>query len=381
MVLPILRDAFSQVPWPEGTHELRCEVDQLFSELDDLLPNLSVDRLTAIPQHTTRSSFPLLSRHAAAPLGAANARYLDPFGMHPRDHDRYVLFLSDRNLVFMLPPSLTVAAACEAIFRLIWAKAGQTKAADLVGDTLEKSVVIACRRTHAPRVWEKATYRAESANLEIDVAVRDGQELVLFETKAKPLTSKSRAGDMLAFIDDYSNSFLALLRQLVRHDRNIRRGLTPLTETDDDLGTLRVRKIAVSPLSYGPASDQVLTNALMHSIAQARLVSEDGTPEHVRVLDAFNKTLERSMGDIDRVALRKDGQVDMATYMMQVSWFDLGQLLYTLHRGHSVVDGISALSHLTFSTRDFWTEAAFADRNGLSKRNWRPVETGNRIPN
>ena len=86
------------------------------------------------------------------------------------------------------------------------------------------------------------------------------------------------------------------------------------------------------------------------------------------------------MRDIDRVALREDGQVDMVAYMMQVSWFDLGQLLYSLHRGHSVSDGVSALSHITFSTRDFWTEAAFADRNGLTTRNWRPVGTRNQTP-
>ena len=275
LVLPTLRNAFSQVPWPDGTDELRREVDQLFSELNGLLPELPVDRLTAIPQRITESLFPHLSRHAATPLGGVNARYLDPFGTHPRDHERYVFFEGGSDLMFVLPPSLTAAAACEAVFRLVWSRAGQTKAADLVGETLEKSITLACKRAHAPRIWEKANYHSENGNLEIDVAVRDGQELILFETKAKSLTSRSRGGDVLAFIDDYSNSFLALLRQLVRHDWNIRRGLTPLTDADEDFGAIRVRKIAVSPLSFGPASDHVLTNALMHSIANARLVSVD----------------------------------------------------------------------------------------------------------
>jgi len=58
--------------------------------------------------------------------------------------------------------------------------------------------------------------------------------------------------------------------------------------------------------------------------------------------------------------------------MMHVSWFDLRQLLYALHRRYSVTSGVSILSHLTFSTRDFWTEVAFADRKGLTKRKWRP---------
>lgn len=380
LVLPTLRDAFSQVPWPEDARAVRHEVEQLFSELDDLLPLLSVDHLKELPQRTARSSFPLLWQYAAAPQGAVNERYLDPFGPHPRDHDRYVFFHGDGNREFLLPPSLTAAAACEAVFRLVWDKVEREKAKRLVGDTLEKSVAIACRSSHAPFVWEKATYYAQRTNLEIDVAVRDGQEILLFETKAKSLTSKARGGDMVAFIYDYSNSFLFPLKQLVRHDRNIRCGLTPLTATDDDPGTLRVRKIAVSFLSYGPVSDHFLTNALLHSIAQARLVSVDGKPEHVRILEEFNKTVKQSMRDIDQVAPRRDGQVDMVSYMMDVLWLDLGQLLYSLHRGHSAIDGVSALSHLTFHTWDFWTEAAFADRKGLTKSNWRPVQTGNRRP-
>ena len=38
-----------------------------------------------------------------------------------------------------------------------------------------------------------------------------------------------------------------MLRQLVRHDRNVKRGLTPLNRIDDDLIALCVTKIAVSP--------------------------------------------------------------------------------------------------------------------------------------
>ena len=116
----------------------------------------------------------------------------------------------------------------------------------------------------------------------------------------------------MAFIDDYTKSFLVMLRQLVRHDRNIKQGLTPLTGADDDPTALRITKIAVSPLSYGAASDHVLANALLHSIADARLHSAEGNPENVRILDAFNETLERTMNDIDQVAPRKHDQVDMA---------------------------------------------------------------------
>ena len=60
-------------------------------------------------------------------------------------------------------------------------------------------------------------------------------------------------------------------------------------------------------------------------------------------------------------------------YLIDLFWLDLGQLLYALYRGRSIVEGLSALKHLTFGTQDFWTEAAFADRQGLAKRHWQSM--------
>ena len=96
---------------------------------------------------------------------------------------------------------------------------------------------------------------------------------------------------MMKLLSDYTNSFLALLQQLARHDRNIRRGLTPLTDPDGDLAALRVTKIAVSPLSFGPASDHLLSNALMNAIANAQLVSAGSAPDRSKVLNKFNRTI------------------------------------------------------------------------------------------
>ena len=370
--LTILRDAFSQIAWPDDLDDLRRDIDRLFGELDVLLEDLSVDRLTTILQPHARSAFPLLWYHARACQGAANAEYLDPFGTHARNHERIVFFETDDDHVVILPPAMATAAACEVIFRLVWTNAGSV-ASDIVGDTIEKSVAIACG-VHITCVSEGVSYHdADGAKQEIDVAVRDDQEVVLFETKAKSLTSASRTGDIMAFINDYTKSFLALLRQLVRHEHNLKRGLTPLTRTDEDFNALRVTKIAVSPLCYGPASDHALAGSLFRSISYARFGSVEEKPEHVRILDEFNQKVEQIMTDIGRVASDEEGQIDLFRYMHYVFWLDLGQLLYTLHRGRSVVDGLSALRHLTFSTQDFWTEAAFADLQGLTENKWWPL--------
>ena len=375
VAIATIRLAFSQVAWPGGVDGLRLEVDGLFAELDELLAALSVDRPTAVPTSKARSAFPRLWRHARAPQGAVNAEYLDPFGTHPCDHDQFVLFESDNDHVLVLPPALTAAAGCEAIFGRVLDKAGRSVAGDIIGATIEKAVAIACR-AHTDCVHEGLVYREGKARLEIDVAVHESQHLILFEAKAKRLTPNARTGDMMAFIFDYTNSFLALLRQLVRHDRNIKRGLTPLSRFEENIDALRITKVAVSRLSHGPSSDHVLAASLFRSIVQARLRSVTGHADHVEVLDAFNKKLDQITRDIEHVPPDEDGEIDLFGYLIDLFWLDLGQLLYALHRGRSVMDGLSALRNLTFGTRDFWTEAAFADRQGLTNRNWRPICDG-----
>ena len=378
LVLPTLRNAFSQIEWPEETADLAAEVDRSFAELDRLVAGLRVDSPTRMSLLDGPCAFPLLWQHARVAQGKVNPGYLDPFGERPRNQDRFVFFEIGDGTALVLPPALTAAAGCEAIFRRVWKRAKKA-AKNIVGDTIEKSVAIACRR-HSPHVSEKLHYFVRKQRLEMDVAVRDGPDIVLFEAKAKMLTAPARTGDMMKFLVDYTDSFLALLQQLVRHDHNIKLGLTPLAGPDDGLAALRVTKIAVSPLSFGPASDHLLSNALMNAIANAQLVSADSTPDRTVVLNAFNTTIRSCMEDIDKVAPRSDGLVDLGRYMMRVSWLDLGQLLYCLSRGRSVVDAVSALMHLTFNTRDFWTEVAFAERRGLTNRPWHPLHPESPTP-
>lgn len=80
--------------------------------------------------------------------------------------------------------------------------------------------------------------------------------------------------------------------------------------------------------------------------------SEGGDPRHVGMLKEFNKSVRQAIEIIHQIAQR-DGKVDMVRYLMWVSWFDLGQLLYALKRGRSLTDSIAGLRHLTFGTRDF----------------------------
>ena len=377
VALPTIRLAFSQITWPDGTDDLRRDVDALFTESNSLVAALPVSRLTKIPAEAARSAFPRLWRLARAPQDAVNTEYLDPFGAHSSNHDRFVFFESDDDHALLLPPALTAAAACVAIFTSVRKRAGDANAGDIVGATMEKAVAIACR-AHADRVDEALVYNEGKVQLEIDVAVREGPELILFEAKSKPLTSNARTGDTMAFLIDYTSSFLALVRQLVRHERNIKAELTPLMCCDDSIDAMSITKVAVSPLCYGPSSDHVLASSLFRAIVRTRLRSTTGNAEHVEILDAFNKKLDQITTDLEHFAPDEDGEIDLFRYLINLFWLDLGQLLYALHRGRSVFEGLAPLRNLTFGTQDFWTEAAFADRQGLTKRHWHPVPPSNR---
>ena len=116
VALETIRLAFSQITWPDETDDLRRDVNSLFAESGKLIGALSVDRLTRIPTEVARSAFPHLWRHARVRRGTVNADYLDPLGAYPRNHDQFVFFESDGDHVLVLPPALTAAAACVAIF-------------------------------------------------------------------------------------------------------------------------------------------------------------------------------------------------------------------------------------------------------------------------
>ena len=377
MVLPMLRKAFSRIAWPEDTDHLRRDITWLFKELERLTAGMADYTVTLISSRQARSEFPLLWRYAHAAPDVVNNSYLEPFDhrrAHQSNHEPILFFEGGDDQVLMLPPALTTAAGCEAVFRTIWDRALPAQASDIVGNVLEQAVADACSQ-HAAQVEQNICYTAGGERLEIDVATRECKDIVLFEVKAKSLTSKSQSGDVFSFVEDFQESFLRLIEQLARNDLNFKRGVTPLTQEDEDTSTLQVIKVAVSPLSYGPASDHVRSSALIHAIGQARFDVVNGSEKQKNVMNSFNKKVEQIFRIIDCVAPRTKGQIDRHRYMMQVLWFDLGQLLYALHRGSSVVNGVSALKHLTLGTQDFWTEAALGERQGLLRDKWHPPRT------
>lgn len=343
-----------------------------FDEVEGVLRRCVNDRPTQFPAAVIRRDFPLLAKHAFGARGAVNRDYLDPLGASERNHERLVFFERHDGTVISLPRSFIVNAACECLFRLFWARLDKNRAKDVVGENVEHTIAEACAGKTA-KCLRRARYEAHGERYDLDTATRDGNDVVFFETKAKSLTAQARGGDFASFLTDYSDSYLTLLKQLARHELHLRQGLTPLNDVGDERVQLRPIKVAVSPLSYGPVSDKFLGSGLFIAMVNARLRSDGTHPAVEHALKKYNTAIENVLKLLVDVAPKKGENLDLFDYFIDVFWLDLGQLVYALSRSSTVSGALTALRHFTFVTRDYWTEVAIADRQGLLKSKWKSI--------
>jgi hypothetical protein len=365
-------DALAEAVTPGDQEQLGFAVQALSREVLQLVERSAEDRLTIHPRTEVEKFLPLLHRLTGGAAKAVNADYVDPLTATGRTQDHTLLFACGRDRVIILPRAFLAEAACEFIFEHIWSKLGRQRAAIVVGETPERAIAAACRGK-ATTVLAREVYQVGGRRYELDVATRDADRIVLIETKGKMLTRQSRSGDMFAYFQDYSNSFLRMLSQLVRHELHLRQGRTPLTIAGETTDDLRPLKVAVSPLSYGPVSDKSLSSSLIRSLVGARLTLVTPDETNQRIVGEFNKRLEAAVSDMVLVAPKRDGTADLIHYLMDVYWLDLGQLLYVLDRATTVWDAFTPLARITFGSRDFWTELAHGDRGGLTAGKWRQV--------
>jgi hypothetical protein len=363
-------DALEGILTPADEAQLGFAARPFFKELDQLINWSANDRLSLHPSAVIAQALPLLHRLTGG-AKAVNVEYGDPLAASERTQDRTLLFSRGKDHVVTLPRALLAPAACELIFRQIWEKLGK-RAETITKDTLEHAIVSACQGK-APKVLGNEEYHIGKNRYEIDAATRDGDKIVLIETKGKSLTAQSRSGDMFAFFSDYSDSFLRMLSQLVRHEVHLRQGLTPLTTTGEKVDDLRPVKVAVSPLSYGPVSDKMLSSSLLRSFFGAKLNPITPDSKNQKTLDKLHERVDHILKDMLIVAPQRDGAPQIVPYLIDVFWLDLGQLLYILKRAHTVWDAFSPLKHITFSSRDFWMELANVDRRGLTKGKWTQI--------
>jgi hypothetical protein len=354
----------SNLPW--NVRSAIREIEQLLSVSHDDRPNLHLRREAS-------SRFPTLFKIGIGACGKVNSAYGNPVGGGNRNQSDFIFFDREDDTVMSMPAPFLREAFCQCVFTLMVRNLDSKRSKKLVGDILEHTLAMACKEKGGD-VVAGTHYRDGQRRLEIDVAARDGVQVVFFETKAKSITAMARSGDLMAFFSDYAKSFLAMLKQLIRHDASLRRGLTPLTRDGEDLTQLRSFKVAVSPLSYGPASDKMLASSLIRAFLTARLYPLEKNEKNELITEEFNKVFDDIRNIlVDIVPAGSDGKHDTFGYFIDVIWVDIGQALYAIDRANSVATAFKPIKHMTFSTRDFWTEAALADMQGLTAKDWRPI--------
>ncbi|MBY5827106.1 hypothetical protein [Rhizobium leguminosarum] len=368
-----LNDAFRALIADSDQLSLPWNMRAAIREIDDLLSISFDDSPSLHPRRAATARFPTLFRMGFGAYGKVNPTYGNPIGGGNRNQSDFLFFDHDDETVLAMPAPFLREAFCQIVFTTLVKSLDSKRSAKLVGDIFEYTLAMACR-AKGGHVIAGTHYLDGKRKLEIDVGARDGEQVVFFETKAKSLTAVARSGDLMAFFSDYTKSFLAMLKQLVRHDSSLRKGLTPLAGMGEDLGRLRSFKVAVSPLSYGPASDKMLASSLVRSFLNARLYPLEINEKNQKITDEFNTAFDDIRTLITEIVPNgAEGKHDVFGYFIDVIWVDLGQALYAIARAKSVAVAFKPVQHMTFSTRDFWTEAAFADKQGLTARDWHPI--------
>lgn len=373
IVLDGLRYSFGEVLTEDDERALGVSLNLIFAEIEVLLRTCNDDTPTIISADVAESRLPNLILLATGKRGAVNQKYRDPLKASNRNQDDLILFEMNTGEYLALTRSLVTAAACESIFRIIWSTL-KRRAAKVVGDVIEKAIEWGCAGKTDVKI-AKSKYRDGKNEYEIDVACRDRDQIVLIEAKAKVLTRQTRSLDPFSYLNDYSNSYLSLLKQLARHehflktDPGICTALGPRSPLD------RTLKIAVSPLSFGPVSDKAFSNQAYCSMINVDLMAEGAGDAEMAAIRHFNNINRESLEWVLKVAKCDDGKFNVFGYLMDLFWLDLGQFLYAASRADGIVKAVAPLQYMTFSSRDFWTEVAFADRQGLTAQNWKPVTT------
>lgn len=371
VALSRILQAIGQALTKEDEEKLGFSFEPLRREIEVLMNRSAADGLTVHSRKSLEQLLPVLHRVMAEVPGTVNTKYDDPLVTSTRTQDSIMLFSYGKDRVITLPRSFLASAVCHFLFGMMWIKL-KKRTEFIIKETTETAIASACK-DKAKNVLSQEKYRVGKAEYEFDVATRDDDRIVLIETKGKSLTRNSRSGDMMAFFEDYSASILRMLGQLVRHEDNLRQGVTPLTSEGERVSDFRPLKIAVSPLSYGPVADKVFLNGSLRALLGVRLSTDSQDAAHRKTIKNINEKIEVVLADMIRLSPKRDDKVDLFGYLIDVFWLDLGQTLYMLHRGRTVWDAFRPIQFVTFSTRDAWMEIAEADRRGLAARHWHPL--------
>lgn len=345
------------------------KVKKLWNEYRHLMNHLNANSPLSISDMYARRDFPNLLKSSTGFAKKVNRSFRHPMDGNECNDGRFVFISAPKKMLIVRPLSITNNAFLETVFRCFWAEIAKETASKIAGELFEKAILKATSH-HTGDVFHRKTYRSKKRENEFDVALREEQNIQLFEVKGKNLTSAATAGNTIKFIEDIAGSFMSLIEQLARHEANIRNVDTPINKTSDSGTSLVVEKIAVSPLSFGPVSDKGFLSALVRALTSGQLASLNENSDEIETIDEFNSKTLKAIKSIQCAIDASDERSDFHTFFLFSQWLDLSQVLYCIDQAHRPIDAFRPLRHLTFQSRDFWTEIAFASKQGLTEKHW-----------
>ncbi|PKR48125.1 hypothetical protein [Thalassospira povalilytica] len=278
-----------------------------------------------------------------------------------------LFYAGDKQQMIAMPTSICCAALCPLVISKV--RGAFKSNTRLIADIYERAVEQTTMKG-VTRVERGTKYSVGKINYDLDVIGEAGGNVFISEVKSKVLTSKAKSMEMMKFYEDYGQAYIKMLGQLAGRELHLREGEVDSYLLEGSLSAGRVIKLAVSPTSFGPITSRTMTTGIVNALASMKLAATEEIDDHHSVVGDFNKELDKLYHNLKLVAPLREQKSDLQSYLHGVYWLDLGQLSYLLSRAPNVFEALRPLSATTFCTNDLWSEIAFAERTGLTKRCW-----------
>lgn len=341
------------------------------SELRALFEMASAKAPTTIQREEAKRRLPNLLRLASARQGSVNKKFVDPFHAEAKTSDGVVLFeMGDKYLI--LPEAVVAAQAATMLVTRIWQCLEDEAAKKAVGAICERVVTSICATFPSVNVVTDLVYHVGKQRFQIDILATEGDEITLLEVKSKSLTKIALSGDMAQYLLDYDTSYLAMLKQLVRHETHLRGGSAELPSIT---AGSRITKVAVSPLTYGPLSDVRLSQSILLGLFRVTLGTAVPNDRDAKILANLAKDVHSIGRSLEKSVGQGSGQYrDVRVALMDYQWLDMAQLDAIVRLKSGVSAAFKILRQVSFASHDFWHEVACRCRIDRAIANSPPVE-------
>lgn len=225
--------------------------------------------------------------------GEANKNYRSPFGSAGPDIIFKPLILLKKGGMVLPTASVLGPALFEAAFSAWTYKKTDQEIADLRGAGAERLTKYLFAKRGLQPSFENANYALGGQGAgECDLIFEDGENIILIECKAKPLTRGAMTGMQGDALLDFAGGLFASQAQALRHERILRsNGCIKFTDGRSlEFRDRHVTRLTVTLLDQGALQDRWMLYSVYNALLSAQVTCDPGYKKKSQV-DKFNKNL------------------------------------------------------------------------------------------